>query len=104
MQVASQKAQFATFFSKLEECRDKDGYTFLEHLKEMFNRILLNPEAYPLDKFEELSYLIKLTHLKLKQPLTDQQVKNMAAVLTEKQEWVNKYFSKLSIVFVALKN
>lgn len=87
--------------SALERSKDKEGYTFMEHLSEMIDRIMLSPKEYPLDKFEELSYLIKLTRLKLKQPLSDSEVKSMTRKLTDKQEWINKY---LRHVFAVSKN
>lgn len=98
MQISNQSAPLTQLFAKLEENKDKEGYSFLEHLKEMFDRILLNPNAYPLEKFEELSYLIKLTHLKLKPPPSEEEIRNMNALLSHKQEWVNRYLAQLTIV------
>jgi uncharacterized protein YfkK (UPF0435 family) len=101
MQATSTKSTLTTLFAKLEGCKDRDGYTLIEHIKEMFNRILLKPNDYPLDKFEDLSYLIKLTRLKLKQPLTDKEVNSLAAVMSPKQEFVKKFLSLLSVVNTA---
>ena len=98
MQVAAAKNPLPMLFSKLESCKDKDGYTLIEHLKEMFNRILLRPSDYPLEKFEELSYLIKLTHLRIKQPMPDHEVNNLKAVTTEQQEWVQRFLSQIKPV------
>ena len=98
MQAGCARSPLSTLFAKLETCKDKDGYTLTEHVKEMFNRILLKPNDYPLDKFEELSYLIKLTHLQIKQPLADKEVNNMKAVVTEKQEWIQRFLAQLGSV------
>jgi len=100
MQVTAAKSPLATLFSKLESCKDKDGYTLIEHLKEMFNRILLKPSEYPLDKFEELSYLIKLTHLSLKPPLTDKEVYNLKPIVSEKEQFVQKFLKTIKTVFL----
>lgn len=42
-----------------------DIYT---HLTEVFNRIMLHHPNDAFDKFEEISHLIKQTHLKIKDP------------------------------------
>ena len=38
------------------------------HLTEVFNRIMMHHPYDAFDKFEEISHLIKLTHLKIKDP------------------------------------
>jgi len=98
MQTGNTKGALSTLFCKLEACKDKEGYTLVEHVKEMFNRILLKPHDYPLDKFEDLSFLIKLTRLKLHPPLPDTEVKKMTLTVTEKQEWIKKFLSQLHSV------
>ncbi len=95
MQAAASKSPLGTLFAKLESCKDRDGYTLIEHLKEMFNRILLKPGDYPLDRFEELSYLIKQTHLKLRPPLADHEVKTLKAIVTPQQEWVQRFLTQI---------
>ncbi len=56
---------------QLKEARDKgstiknDLYT---HLTEVFNRIMMHHHYDAYDKFEEISLLIKQTHLKIKDP------------------------------------
>ena len=79
----------------LEMSKDKDEYTLMEHLSEMMHRIMVNPKEYPLEKIEELSYLVKLARLKVKQPLTDSEIKAMTHKTSEKQEWTNKYSANL---------
>jgi len=57
--------------SQLKEARDcgsaiqTDLYT---HLTEVFNRIMMHHPYDAFDKFEEISHLIKMTHLKIKDP------------------------------------
>lgn len=85
-------------FKRLEDCKDADGYTIIEHLKEMFNKMLLNPSEYPLEKFEELSYLIKLTHLPIKPPKMDKEVNGMKLVQSEQQEWIQNYMARINPV------
>lgn len=98
MQAGVKESPFAKLFAKLEEAKDRDGYTLLEHLKEMFNRILLSPKEYPLEKFEELSYLIKLTRLRLKPPLGEGEIRSLAPVVTPRQEWIARFASLLESV------
>jgi hypothetical protein len=74
----------------LEASKEKDGYTFMDHLTEMFSRILKNPKEHPLDKFEELSYLVKMSRMRVKQPLTEAEVKALRVVVSDKQAWINK--------------
>eukprot|EP00830_Metopus_es_P004108 TRINITY_DN137_c0_g1_i1.p1 TRINITY_DN137_c0_g1~~TRINITY_DN137_c0_g1_i1.p1 ORF type:complete len:482 (-),score=119.79 TRINITY_DN137_c0_g1_i1:21-1466(-) len=97
MLTSNKKTPLQVLFGKLEDSKDRDGYTLIEHVKEIFNRIILNPGKYPLDKFEEVSYLIKLTRLKLKQPLADKEVKQLTALITERQIWIQKYLSQLAV-------
>ncbi len=82
----------------LESSHDKDGYTFAEHLTQMLDRLLSSPGEYPLDKFEELSYLIKLTRMKVKQPLSDKEVLAMVAKSSELQRWVARYLDRVRLV------
>ena len=48
-----------------------DLYT---HLTEVFNRIMMHHPYDAFDKFEEISHLVKLTHLKIKEPQHDYEV------------------------------
>ncbi len=98
MQTTAVKSPLATLFAKLESCKDKDGYTLVEHIKEMFNRILLKPGDYPLDKFEDLSYLIKTTRLRLDPPMSDKAVNALTAPVTEQQEWIRRFLVQLRSV------
>jgi hypothetical protein len=92
------KNGLTTLFKRLEDCKDADGYTIIEHLKEMFNKMLLNPKEYPLEKFEELSYLIKLTHLSIKPPKLDKEVNDLKLVQSQKQEWIENYVERIKPV------
>jgi len=92
------KSALTTLFKRLEDCKDEDGYTIVEHLKEMFNKMLLNPKEYPLEKFEELSYLIKLTHLPIKPPKLDKEVNDLKLVQTQKQKWIQNYVERIKPV------
>jgi len=83
---------------KIEDSKDKEGYTFGEHLTEIVNRILANPKEYPLDRIEDLSYLVKLSRLRIKQPLTDVEVKGLQKKVSERCEWVNKFKNQAGAV------
>jgi len=45
-----------------------------QHLTEVFNRIMLHHQHDGYQKFEEISHLIKQTHLKIKDPAYDYEV------------------------------
>lgn len=51
-----------------------DLYT---HLTEVFNRIVMHHPYDAFEKFEEISHLIKLTHLKIKDPKQDDEVNSI---------------------------
>lgn len=51
-----------------------DLYT---HLTEVFNRIMLHHQHDAFSKFEEISHLIKQTHLKIKDPKFDYEVNEL---------------------------
>jgi len=44
------------------------------HLTEVFNRVIMNHPTDAYDKFEEISALVKQTHLKFKDPSKDSEV------------------------------
>lgn len=50
---------------------DLDFYT---HLKNIFNRVMLYHKHDSYDKFEEISQLVKKTHLKIRDPLKDSEI------------------------------
>lgn len=80
---------------KLESSKEKDGYTFLDHLTALFEKILTNPKEYSLDKFEELSYITKLSRFQPKRPLLDSEVRALAVNVSEKQKHICKAFNAL---------
>ena len=98
MNTEPTKNPMTTLFEKLESCKDKDGYNLIEHLKEMFNKMLLNPSEYPLEKFEELSYLIKLTHLSIKPPKADNEINSLRLLTSNKEQWVQNYLDRIKPV------
>ena len=62
---------------QLKEARDCGSAVKLDlytHLTEVFNRIMMHHPYDAFDKFEEISHLIKLTHLKIKDPQHDHEV------------------------------
>jgi hypothetical protein len=50
------------------------GPDLYAHLTEVFNRVMLHHPYDAFDKFEEISLLVKQTHLKIKPPLFDHEV------------------------------
>ena len=68
---------------------DLDFYTLM---KEIFNRVMLYHKHDSFDKLEEISHLIKKTHLKIRDPLKDSDVAKPKAVL--KSDIVNRYIQE----------
>ena len=62
------------------------------HLTEVFNRILLHHPYDAYDKFEEISALVKKTHLKFQDPKFDYEVnaEHAPAAKSAKDIWVQK--------------
>jgi len=91
--------------TSIEKSKEKDGYTLMDHLAEIIERIMLNPKEYPLDKFEELSYIIKLTRMKPPHRLPDTEIAKKTHIITPNQEWLNKYLSRIAdVIFSILYN
>ena len=62
---------------QLKEARDCGSTVKLDlytHLTEVFNRIMMHHPYDAYDKFEEISHLIKQTHLKIVDPKYDFEV------------------------------
>jgi NAD(P)H-nitrite reductase large subunit len=70
-------------------CVKLDLYT---HLTEVFNRIMLHHQYDAYDKFEEISHLIKQTHLKIKDPAYDYEVNQIQHEMSnpQKEAWIQK--------------
>jgi hypothetical protein len=49
----------------------KVSLDFYTHMKEIFNRVMLYHKHDSYEKFEEISQLVKRTHLKIRDPLRD---------------------------------
>lgn len=62
---------------QLREAKDVGGSVpqdLYSHLTEVFNRIMLHHQNDAFDKFEEISALVKRTHLSFKDPKRDFEV------------------------------
>ena len=62
---------------QLKEARDQGNNVKLDlyaHLTEVFNRIMLHNQHDAYEKYEEISHLIKQTHLKITDPKYDHEV------------------------------
>ena len=64
------------------------------HLTEVFNRIMLHHQSDAYDKFEEISALVKRTHLSFKDPKRDFEVNAQSGARSEaelaRQRWIEK--------------
>lgn len=64
------------------------------HLTEVFNRIMLHHQSDAFDKFEEISALVKRTHISFKDPKRDFEVNAHSAAQNhaevERQRWIEK--------------
>lgn len=66
--------------AQLKEATDVGNNISLDlyqHLTEVFNRIMLHHTHDAFDKFEEISHLIKQTHLKIRDPAFDYEVNSI---------------------------
>jgi len=66
-----------------------DFYTLM---KEIFNRVMLYHRYDSFDRLEEVSQLIKKTHLKIKDPIRDNDINKHTPV--KKSEIVDRYISE----------
>jgi hypothetical protein len=81
--------------AQLKQARDQGSSIKLDlytHLTEVFNRIMLHHPYDAFDKFEEISHLVKQTHLKIKDPKFDYDVNSIQNEQTNpsKEAWINK--------------
>ena len=81
--------------AQLKQARDQGSSIKLDlytHLTEVFNRIMLHHPYDAFDKFEEISNLVKQTHLKIKDPKFDYDVNSIQNEQTNpsKEAWINK--------------
>lgn len=81
--------------AQLKQARDQGSSIKLDlytHLTEVFNRIMLHHPYDAFDKFEEISHLVKQTHLKIKDPKFDYDVNSIQNEQTNpsKEVWINK--------------
>ena len=80
---------------QLKQARDQGSTVKLDlytHLTEVFNRIMLHHPYDAFDKFEEISHLVKQTHLKIKDPKFDHEVNGIQheKANPQKEAWINK--------------
>ena len=75
--------------NQLKQARDQGSTVKLDlytHLTEVFNRIMLHHPYDAFDKFEEISHLVKQTHLKIKDPKFDHEVNAIQHELSNPQK------------------
>ena len=92
--------------AQLKQARDQGSTVKLDlytHLTEVFNRIMLHHPYDAYDKFEEISHLVKQTHLKIKDPKTDFEVNSIQHKKSqpEKEAWISKCQALLKEVSIA---
>ncbi len=86
---------FERIKDQLKEIRDCGGVVPIDlytHLTEVFNRIMLHHSNDAFEKFEEISHLIKQTHLKIKDPKYDFEVNDLKKENPnpDKEQWIQK--------------
>jgi len=94
--------------AQLKQARDQGSSIKLDlytHLTEVFNRIMLHHPYDAFDKFEEISHLVKQTHLKIKDPKFDYDVNSIQNEQTNpsKEAWINKSQKLLREVSIVQK-
>ena len=93
--------------AQLKQARDQGSSIKLDlytHLTEVFNRIMLHHPYDAYDKFEEISHLVKQTHLKIKDPKFDYDVNSIQheQVNPSKEAWIQKCQKLLKEVSIIL--
>lgn len=78
---------------KDEKRLGKVSLDFYTHIKALFNRIMLYHKHDSFDKFEEISQLVKKTHLSIRDPMKDSEVNK--PLPTKKSEVVHHYITEL---------
>ncbi|CDW78166.1 UNKNOWN [Stylonychia lemnae] len=81
--------------SQLKELKDLGNNVNLDlyqHLTEVFNRIMLHHQQDGYQRFEEISHLVKQTHLKIKDPAYDYEVNAQQSEQNDPQraQWIQK--------------
>lgn len=94
--------------AQLKQARDQGSSIKLDlytHLTEVFNRIMLHHPYDAFDKFEEISHLVKQTHLKIKDPKFDYDVNSIQNEQTNpsREAWINKSQKLLREVSIVLR-
>jgi hypothetical protein len=77
---------------KKEQKLGKVNLDFYTHIKEIFNRVMLYHKHDSFDRFEEISQLVKKSHLKIRDPLKDSEVNRPKP--TKKSEIVDHYIKE----------
>ena len=88
--------------SELENSKSKDGYTLMEHLTAMMERLVESPNEYPIEKIEELSYFTKFTRLNAPKLLPNTELKKIARVVSPMQEFITKFQKAITVNFTNL--
>lgn len=92
--MACQLETIETMKNKLksEQKAGKVSLDFYTLMKEIFNRVMLFHKHDSFDKLEEISHLIKKTHLKIRDPLKDSEISKPKP--TKKSEIVDRYIQE----------
>lgn len=77
---------------KKEQKIGKVSLDFYTHMKEIFNRVMLYHTHDSFDKFEEISHLVKRSHLKITDPMKESDVNKPKP--TKKSEIVDHYIQE----------
>lgn len=82
---------------QLREAKDVGGSApqdLYNHLTEVFNRIMMHHQSDAFDKFEQISSLVKRTHLSFRDPKRDFEVNAthtaISAKEAERQRWIDR--------------
>ena len=89
-EMSNKVETFNILKGKIQENKDEQGYTVFDHLGEIFEALILNPDPKALEKFEEISHLAKLNRLRIKQPISDQELKLQKKEKSESCKWAEK--------------
>jgi hypothetical protein len=60
---------------ELERAKDKSGTKLYSHMSEILNQLILTSNKKPLTNLEQISHLVKQSHLDIKDPLDSEELK-----------------------------
>jgi hypothetical protein len=74
----------------LKNAKSTSGSDLYQHMTEVFNKLILHYPSDALDKFEEVSYLVKHKNLNLNEFLKIDDTRNYSELAASLKDWIEK--------------